>query len=236
MASVTTKSAVEAMETPSSSDDQIVKPQVVKISAPRFTTAKVRLVGIAPYVQSRFSQKAQILMETAQQAGSRNTKGKAKVARDFEADYLACTYHFTDGGYGLPASCFRNAIISACRLVGFTMTMAKLSVFVEQDGVDAIDSTPLVRINGLPRMIKHAVRNSSSVTDIRARAMWDSWSVDLYVSFDADQFSTEDLANLLLRAGRQVGIGEGRPFSKNSAGMGWGMFTVESGIEESAAH
>jgi len=27
--------------------------------------------------------------------------------------------------------------------------------------------------------------------------------------------------------GLQVGIGEGRPDSKNSAGMGWGMFTIE---------
>jgi len=31
---------------------------------------------------------------------------------------------------------------------------------------------------------------------------------------------------LLARVGMQVGIGEGRPDSKNSAGMGWGLFEV----------
>jgi len=35
------------------------------------------------------------------------------------------------------------------------------------------------------------------------------------------------LTNLLARAGLQVGIGEGRPDSKNSAGMGWGLFQIE---------
>ena len=31
---------------------------------------------------------------------------------------------------------FVSALISACRLVGFKMTLAKLSVFVEEDGRD----------------------------------------------------------------------------------------------------
>ena len=38
---------------------------------------------------------------------------------------------------------------------------------------------------------------------------------------------TQDVTNLLMRVGQQVGIGEGRPDSKNSAGMGWGTFNVE---------
>jgi hypothetical protein len=45
--------------------------------------------------------------------------------------------------------------------------------------------------------------------------------------WDADQFSVNDVMNLLSRAGVQVGIGEGRPFSKNSNGMGWGTWEVQ---------
>jgi hypothetical protein len=33
--------------------------------------------------------------------------------------------------------------------------------------------------------------------------------------------------NLFLRAGLQVGIGEGRPNSPNSFGLGWGRFEVK---------
>jgi hypothetical protein len=46
------------------------------------------------------------------------------------------------------------------------------------------------------------------------------------VVYDADQFTLEDVSNLLARAGMQVGIGEGRPDSKMSAGMGWGTFRI----------
>jgi hypothetical protein len=34
--------------------------------------------------------------------------------------------------------------------------------------------------------------------------------------------------NLFNRVGQQVGVGEGRPDSRNSAGMGMGLFNVES--------
>jgi hypothetical protein len=56
--------------------------------------------------------------------------------------------------------------------------------------------------------------------------MFDTWSATLRVKFDADQFTVTDVVNLLSRAGGQVGIGEGRPDSKESAGMGWGTFRI----------
>jgi len=44
--------------------------------------------------------------------------------------------------------------------------------------------------------------------------------------WDADQFSDADVLNLLARAGMQVGIGEGRPDSPNSNGLGNGCWEV----------
>jgi hypothetical protein len=35
-----------------------------------------------------------------------------------------------------------------------------------------------------------------------------------------------DIANLIARVGLQVGIGEGRPDSKQSAGLGFGLFEI----------
>ena len=43
-----------------------------------------------------------------------------------------------------------------------------------------------------------------------------------------DQFTDEDVINLLTRAGQQVGVGEGRPYSKSSNGLGYGLFTIKS--------
>ena len=58
------------------------------------------------------------------------------------------------------------------------------------------------------------------------RAAFHEWKCKLRIRFDADQFTKEDIANLLARVGLQVGIGEGRPDSKKSAGMGWGLFEL----------
>mgnify|MGYP000574967647 FL=1 len=71
-----------------------------------------------------------------------------------------------------------------------------------------------------------AVRNATGVADLRVRPMWREWSCVLRVTYDEDQFSLQDVTNLLVRVGTQVGIGEGRPDSRQSAGLGWGLFRL----------
>ena len=201
----------------------------VTITAPNIESATFRLTGTAPYVQLRFSQKAINAMKEKMRAGSQAKKGQKRPPRDFDEDYRQAMHMSVDGWHGMPASAFRNAMISACRLVGFQMTKAKLAVFIEADGIDVVDGTPLVKIEGEPEHVEHYVRNATGVVDIRVRAMWREWAADLRVRFDADMFSLTDVANLLARVGMQVGVGEGRPDGKQSAGMGWGTFSITGG-------
>jgi hypothetical protein len=179
-------------------------------------------------VQNKFSAKAREQMKAKQEAGSVAKKGAKRDPKDFVACYEGAMHRSREGWHGIPAGSFRNAMISACRMVGFKMTHAKLSVFVEADGFDADDGSPLVKITrGKPEYHEMPVRNESGVVDIRARPMWrEGWQARVRVKFDADQFALADVANLLMRAGAQVGIGEGRPDSKSSAGMGWGTFSI----------
>jgi hypothetical protein len=123
-------------------------------------------------------------------------------------------------------------MISACRLVGFKMTLAKLSCFVIKDDFDAEHTTPLVRIYGNSITHTRHVRNATGVVDIRARPLFPKWACNLRIAFDADQFTATDVINLVSRVGMQVGIGEGRPDSKSSAGCGWGTFRVVPNDEE----
>jgi hypothetical protein len=200
----------------------------IQISPPNLKRTAFQIIGDAPLVVHAFSQKARGKMHDTHVAGPQARKGKKREPRDFEAEYEASKHVSPDGWCGFPASAFRNAMISACRMVGFKMTHAKLSVFVEPDGFEA-DGTPLVKITkGAPQYHEGYVRNETGVVDLRARAMWKpGWEMVVRVKYDADQFSTVDIANLMLRAGMQVGIGEGRPDSKKSAGMGWGTFTLK---------
>lgn len=198
----------------------------VMISAPRIKTAVFKLTGKSPYMQARFSEKAMAKIKATQEAGSQSRGKKVRDARDFKADYEAAKHISTEGWIGIPAGAFRTAMIDVCRLVGFKMTQAKLSVFVDPDGFDKIDGTPLVKIIGEPEMHLGGVRNATGVLDLRARPMWRKWSVELRVEYDEDQFSVDDVTNLLLRAGLQCGIGEGRPNSRASTGIGFGTFTI----------
>lgn len=198
----------------------------VVIDSPKFATAVLHIKGVSPYVQNKFSAKAREKMVAKHRAGSQANKDRKKEPRDFEEDYRQATHTSREGWHGIPAPSFRNAAISACRIVGFKMTLAKLSIFIEADGFDADDGTPLVKIIGKPRVHEGFVRNETGVADIRHRPMWEQWEAKLRVRWDTSQFSAQDVVNLFARAGLQVGIGEGRPDSKSSNGLGWGLFEV----------
>lgn len=187
----------------------------------------ITIVGTAPYLQLRFSQKSMNKMMVTQMAGQSARNKRERTPRDYDDDYRQAMHVMSDGRKGIPAAAFRNACISACRMVGYKMTMAKLSIFVESDGLDAIDGTPLVIIRGEPEKHIGPVRNANGSCDLRVRAMWRKWHANLRIRFDEDQFKPQDIVNLLNRAGAQVGVGEGRPDSRESAGMGYGLFQID---------
>lgn len=200
----------------------------VVISAPRLETVTFKIIGTAPYMQAAFSEKARQKMMATMEAGSQAKGKKVRDPRDFEADYNAATHFSEEGWCGIPAGAFRTAMISACRLVNFKMTLAKLSIFIDADGFDKAAGIPLVKIEGERENSTQAVRNETGVCDIRARPMWRKWSAMLRITFDEDQFSLADITNLLNRVGQQVGIGEGRHDSRASTGIGFGTFAIAS--------
>ena len=197
----------------------------VTIAKPNLQQAVFRVYGTAPYVQHKFGAKARKQMLQAQMS----TKGKSrksKEPRNPEEDYKESQHLTADGKHGIPAPAFRSAMISACRVAGFVMTKAKLSVFIIADDLDVDDGTPLVLIKGTPEIHEGSVRLENGVASLAFRPMWRTWQADVTVRWDGDQFSQDDVANLLERAGQQVGIGEGRPDSKKSHGCGWGTFSL----------
>jgi hypothetical protein len=203
------------------------KSETVVVRPLNFQTVKLHIVGESPYVQNKFSQKAKNQIIETQKAGGQAKSKKTREAKDFDASYEGAMHKSREGWLGIPAPSFRNAMISACRTIGFKMTHAKLAVFVKADGFDLDDGTPLVKIHGKPRQHIAPARNDNGSIDIRCRPMWEEWDADVNMEFDADMFSVTDVVNLMVRAGKQVGIGEGRPDSRMSAGLGWGRFRVQ---------
>lgn len=203
--------------------------KAVAIKAPSFQVAEFLIRGTSPYVQHKFSMKARNQIMETQAAGGQAKSKKVREAKDFDEVFRNAGYFAHEGWRGIPAPAFRNAMISACRTVGFKMTHAKLAASILADGFDQETGKPLVKIVGDPERHDDYVRNDNGSVDIRCRPMWKEWSAKVRIKFDTDMLSVTDVANLLMRVGYQVGIGEGRNDSKDSAGVGWGHFEIVNG-------
>jgi hypothetical protein len=216
---------------------KVPETKKVVITAPDLRKLLFKIQGTAPYVQLRFSEKKKKRMMdamTAEGQAAKRTRSKAgREPREFEGEYEDAMYQTAEGLRGIPAAAFRVACISACRLVNFKMTLGKLSLFCEASGIDEKEGIPLVILKGDPERVTHTVTNADGSHDVRTRAMWRKWTAEVIMKYDADQFQAQDVINLLMRVGMQVGIGEGRHDSKSSksAGMGWGTFDVVKATE-----
>ena len=197
------------------------------IAPPKFQTASFEITGTSPLVIHRFSAKTKNEMKLKMETGKAASSKKNREAKSTDDLFQEARYISTDGWDGIHAGAFRAALISACRLVGFKMTLAKLSMFIIADGRDMNEpQIPLVRIYGDPIKQEDMARVETGQPYVTVRAAYHNWSAKVRVRFDGDQFQLGDVSNLMMRVGMQVGIGEGRPDSKNSAGMGWGLFDV----------
>jgi hypothetical protein len=204
--------------------------QDVTIKAPAFQTAVFKLEGTAPLVIHRFSAKTKMQMTEKMIAGKSASSKKNRDPKDLEETYNEARYISKEGWDGFNASAIRCACIDVCRLVNFKMTLAKMSIFCIADGWDAKEpQIPLVRIIGKSVMQEDIARVETGQPYVTIRAAYHDWKANVKIRWDSDQFSLNDVTNLLMRVGIQCGIGEGRPFSKNSAGMGWGTFNIIGG-------
>ena len=202
--------------------------QSITIKPPNFGIAEFCIHGTAPLVIHRFSAKTKNEIKLKMEAGKAASSRKNREAKNTDALYNEARYRSKNGWDGFHAACIRNAMISACRLVNFKMTLAKLSIFVEADGWDESEpQIPLIRIYGDPVKQEDMARVETGQPYVTIRAAYHDWNAKVKIRWDADQFTLADVTNLLARVGAQVGIGEGRPDSKNSAGMGWGLFGLE---------
>jgi hypothetical protein len=205
-----------------------MKKETVEIKAPNFQTAVFELIGTTPYVQHAWGEKARKIMMETQEGGQKQGK-KKKEARDFVEEYMAAFHQTTSGRHGIPAVAFRAAMLSACRAAGYTMKLAKQAIVnIDHDEIST-DGMGLIYIEGTPKRDIRAVRIGQGQTNLAVRPMWmPGWRVTLRVKFDADMLKLQDIAHLVMRAGTQVGVGEGRPDSKTADGPGleWGKFEV----------
>jgi hypothetical protein len=171
----------------------------------------VDIRGLSPLISHAWSEKARKMMLDKQT--KRATSGRE--AKDPEADYQASLYPHPDGGYGFPASAFKNAAVRAGTYTDTKMTYLRGAFYVLGD---------LVQIEGQPRMREDMVRVGMGTADIRYRGEFPEWRAVLKVQYNARAISAEQIINLFRVAGFSVGVGDWRPEKDGS----YGRFEVVS--------
>jgi hypothetical protein len=205
----------------------------VVINAPNMQIMKVPIRGTVNFVSNNFGEEARQQMEEDQKRGSVDKGKNKRQPKDFEKGFRESLHQSTEGWYGVPVIAFRSSMVRAASLCGIEMTRAKMCIFVECDGFDK-KGKGLVRITkGEPEMFIEPVRNTGGKPDLRSRGRFaPGWEAIVTIRYDADFLSKGSAINLLARAGAQVGIGAGRPFSTMSVGQGWGEFEIRDAEKE----
>lgn len=185
-------------------------------------TMNVRLIGESPLIVHRFDEKAkrQMLEKHMKKAP------RAKEAKDPVAIAEAAQYRMSDGRHGFPVVAFKAAAVRACTSVGgLKMTEARQAFLItgehsEKGGAfeGSISSTELTQLFAPPPRIREDMVRVTGTTDIRYRAEYWPWAVELKVTFNAGFVSAEQLLDVFKVAGFAVGVGEWRPEKNGSNG------------------
>ena len=186
----------------------------ISISRIGTETLRIPIVGTAPLIVHKFSEKAKRQMLDAAQG-----RKTPKAAKDPEAEYEAAFYRHDDGGYGFPVIAFKSASVGACRFFGksLPMTLARQCMFFDAE-FSAAAGQKLVRLDGEPHMREDVTRVGMGGTDLRYRPEFTQWSTTISVTYVESMITRESIVSLIDAGGMGVGVGEWRPEKKGDFG------------------
>jgi hypothetical protein len=206
------------------------KGEQITIGTPDTKFVSIPIRGIAPYVQNRMSETAiRHMREDMEDPAGKNERARERkaLARDFEAESQEATHVSTEGWFGIPAHGIKQALVRAIDAIpDFPMTKGKAAINVVPDGFED-NGYGLVKITkGKPYMSVLPVSQQQSM-NLRSRPLFaPGWEATVTIEFDPKVLSAQSVVNLLADTGIRIGLGSGRPFSKQSCGMGWGRFEI----------
>ena len=194
----------------------------VEIKALDIKKVNIRIVGDSPLIVHAWSEKAKRQMLEAQM---KVTKTKGKPIRDPYADFIGSLYWLTEqpeatpeafeeavkagAKWGFPASAIKQAGNSAAYRLGWVKNQMELrgAYFLSSEYGE------MAEIKGsIPEMREDMVRVGMGTADLRYRAEFKEWHMDLTLEYNASSNLTlEQILNCVNAGGYSCGLGEWRP-------------------------
>ena len=179
---------------------------IIEIDRIPAETLLVPVVGTAPLVVHRFSEKAKQQMLDAMQG-----RKTPKQPKDPQAEYEAAFYRFQDGGAGMPVIAFKASTVGAARFYGSGVTMVALKQYLFFRGEMGVDGQMLARIQGEAKLREDVVRVGRGGADLRYRPEFPEWRTTLEVTYVTSALTRNSVLSLIDAGGLGVGVGEWRP-------------------------
>ena len=196
--------------------------EVVEIRPLDIREVKIKIVGDSPLIVHAWSEKAKRMMLEAQM---KTTKTKAKEARDPYDDFIQSMYWLTEKPESTPEA-FEDAVkngamwgfpVSAIKMAG-NASAYRLGWCKNQMGLRGAyflksEYGDLARIEGsVPEMREDMCRVGMGTADLRYRAEFKEWYMNLTLEYNASgDLTLEQIVNVLNAGGYTCGIGEWRP-------------------------
>ena len=216
-------------------------PTVLEVAPVTIASFNVRIRGLSPLIVHKWSVKAKREMLDKQMNA---TKTKKKDAKNPVADFIGSAYWMTEepkvepsdtpqmaeekfgeavangARWGFPVTAIKQAAIMAASRneIDVKTTTLRGSFFIHGEG-----PAMLAEVKGcVPEMREDMVRvgGISKTADIRHRAQFSDWFMDLTIDYNANgPITPEQIVNLINLGGFTCGIGEWRPEKDGSFGM-----------------
>lgn len=204
--------------------------EIIEVKRVEIRKAMVRIQGTAPLIMHKWSEKAKKLILDKQ---TKATKTKGHDTKVPVQDFISSAYWITpephgetdeeaeqafreavDNGarWGFPVTAIKQATIMAASRndIDIKTTTLRGCFFIKGEGPDL-----LAEVKGCtPSMREDMVRvgGMSKTADIRHRAQFENWYMDLEISYNVNgPVTLEQIINLINLGGFTCGIGEWRP-------------------------
>ena len=213
----------------------MAKEEIIKIVPLDIKKTKITIVGDSPLIVHAWSEKAKKqLLDTYMG----KTKTKSKDKKDPFDEFIHSMYWLTDmpesteaaykqavldgAKWGFPVTSIKKAANSAA----FRMKWMKNKTDLGAAYFLRSEFGELAEIKGNPPIMREdLVRVSTGTPDLRYRGMFENWSMDFEIEFNASgAISLEQIINAINAGGFAIGIGEWRP----EKGGTFGTYHVET--------
>ena len=217
--------------------------EIINVKPVEIQTAMIRIRGTSPLIMHKWSEKAKKMILDKQ---TKATKTKGHDLKVPAADFISSAYWITPepkgetdeeceaafeeavkngARWGFPVTAIKQATIMAASRndIDIKTTTLRGCFFIKGEGPDM-----LAEVKGcVPQMREDMVRvgGISKTADIRHRAQFDNWYMDLEISYNVNgPITLEQIVNLINLGGFTCGIGEWRPEKDGS----FGTYIVDS--------